>query len=766
MVKFGERMATEVVPEWANAYVSYARITDFVYAFAKKHPSPTIAQRQQFERDMLVKIEEELVRANELFVRVFDDLEERCHVLRTQPVTATPSESGYSTMDSTTLRFASSAPLFKSDRRSLGSEKRRGSKRHVKFASTDDVDSPGAAGESTLLPDLASPGLAMAASAIIMSSAPVTRSSFQDWFHEAENLQRFADLANEAIRKAAKKAEKNIEGVRVQHLALDAFERRELATREGELKTMIELVKLEYEHRFHQSLQQFEDTQIVTQPQWRPKYAMVAVAVALFLVTLWLPLEGVMKREAHNCLALFALAVTLWITEAFPYFATALLIPLVAVPLQVLRNPADPSQPADAATASHMLLGKMFETVQILVMGGLTMAKALDKSQLAGVAEGFLHKRTARQPHLYMLGVMATGCALCVFVSNVAAPVLVLGVVRRTLLRMPRGDNRAAPQRAMLLGLAFACNLGGMLSPIASPQNAVALHVLNLQNVSISFGKWIMVTLPFVVILLLASWLLLLKLLKPFDHMTFVPLPDKASGKGTLTHAQRMMVLVVCGTTAALWCMDTSKTVGGPAMVALIPIVFFFGFGILEKDDFNTLSWHLIFLLSGGSMLGLCAQSSGLLTVVSSSAIHLMRGAGPLTVIALVVTAVGIITTFVSHTVAAMVLLPLIGTLHITSQAATGKHHQPVDGGMADITAMLGGPQMGTVLVMLAVLMCSGAMAFPISSFPNVNSLLAEDEQGQPWLAANDFILPGGIISAAAGLLLIVGEAAWATLFF
>ena len=70
---------------------------------------------------------------------------------------------------------------------------------------------------------------------------------------------------------------------------------------------------------------------------------------------------------------------------------------------------------------------------------------------------------------------------------------------------------------------------------------------------------------------------------------------------------------------------------------------------------------------------------------------------------------------------------------------------------------------MGTVLILVAVLMCSGAMAFPISSFPNVNSLLAEDEQGQPYLSANDYILPGTIVSVVAGVGLVFGEAMWAT---
>jgi phosphate transporter len=60
-------------------------------------------------------------------------------------------------------------------------------------------------------------------------------------------------------------------------------------------------------------------------------------------------------------------------------------------------------------------------------------------------------------------------------------------------------------------------------------------------------------------------------------------------------------------------------------------------------------------------------------------------------------------------------------------------------------------------LVFLSVLMCSGAMAFPISSFPNVNSLLAEDEFGKPYLKASDFIKMGFL----ATMIVVVSLMTW-----
>ena len=44
--------------------------------------------------------------------------------------------------------------------------------------------------------------------------------------------------------------------------------------------------------------------------------------------------------------------------------------------------------------------------------------------------------------------------------------------------------------RAVLLGIAFSCNLGGMMTPIASMQNMLAMQQLNSAGVTVNFGGW------------------------------------------------------------------------------------------------------------------------------------------------------------------------------------------------------------------------------------------------------------------------------------
>mmetsp|Transcript_43046 Transcript_43046/g.98688 ORF Transcript_43046/g.98688 Transcript_43046/m.98688 type:complete len:124 (-) Transcript_43046:206-577(-) len=77
-----------------------------------------------------------------------------------------------------------------------------------------------------------------------------------------------------------------------------------------------------------------------------------------------------------------------------------------------------------------------------------------------------------------------------------------------------------------------------------------------------------------------------------------------------------------------------------------------------------------------------------------------------------------LITTFFSHTVAAIVIMPLAASM----------------GASGGVSAQV---------VFCCALTCSAAMALPMSSFPNVNSLLAEDDYGRTYVRATDFVLVG-----------------------
>jgi di/tricarboxylate transporter len=51
--------------------------------------------------------------------------------------------------------------------------------------------------------------------------------------------------------------------------------------------------------------------------------------------------------------------------------------------------------------------------------------------------------------------------------------------------------------KTLLIGLAFACNLGGMMTPISSLQNTLAVSFLEKAGYTVTFGQWMAMAVPF-----------------------------------------------------------------------------------------------------------------------------------------------------------------------------------------------------------------------------------------------------------------------------
>jgi di/tricarboxylate transporter len=85
---------------------------------------------------------------------------------------------------------------------------------------------------------------------------------------------------------------------------------------------------------------------------------------------------------------------------------------------------------------------------------------------------------------------------------------------------------------------------------------------------------------------------------------------------------------------------------------------------------------------------------------------------------------IGVVTSFISHTVGAMVLLPVVQSIGEEMSHRTGTDHSHL-------------------LIMGAALMCSGGMALPVSGFPNMQACFMQDQTGRPYVTAKDFLKTG-----------------------
>lgn len=409
-----------------------------------------------------------------------------------------------------------------------------------------------------------------------------------------------------------------------------------------------------------------------------------------------------------------------YVFQLMPLFVTALLVPFLAIVLRVIRSEHEASdgtivyQRLSAMEASKAVFASMLSPVIMLLLGGFAIAAALNKYGIAKALASFVLSKAGTRPSQVLLVNMLVASMASMWISNVAAPVLCLSLIQPILRTLPVGSSFGP---CLIMGIALASNLGGIASPIASPQNVIAI-----QNMSPppSWTDWFCVSVP---LCLLGNCIVWLWLLQSYqiknDGHEITTTTNKMSLKMTPTQ-----FFIVCITlfTIVLWCIARTyrDTLGDMGVIAIIPLIAFFGTGILTKDEFNNFLWNVIILAMGGIALGKAVETSGLLYTIALGISDHVMGLSTFQVLFIFCSLVLVIATFISHTVAALIVLPIV----------------------AKIGAQLTDPN-PRLLVMGTAFVCSAAMGLPVSGFPNMTAISQENIIGEPYLETKDFLKNG-----------------------
>ena len=262
--------------------------------------------------------------------------------------------------------------------------------------------------------------------------------------------------------------------------------------------------------------------------------------------------------------------------------------------------------------------------------------------------------------------------------------------------------------------------------------------MLEHTGIEIGFGQWIVFGLPFALCCTLVAWVMLIVVCKP-DDVQRIPVivyerDQKAFSK------RNVVVLCLSFVTVVLFAASSylKTEIGDISTISLVFVATIFGSGMLTEVDFNGLPFHIIFLLGGGTILGKAVESSGLLKDIAVAITDVLPLNDRLLAMLTIFTFAGVVATFVSHTVAALILMPIISQVGVSLEAPAP-------------------------LVIGTALSVSAAMALPFSSFPNVNSLLITDDFRNTYLTVYDFIRTGLPLSVVC--VLAVTLCAWCDSF-
>lgn len=448
------------------------------------------------------------------------------------------------------------------------------------------------------------------------------------------------------------------------------------------------------------------------------------IASVAFIVLL--NMDIFQAEEAKNCFAILVFCTILWASEAIPLFVTSLSVPALLIALRVIRDEKD-SLRLSTPDATKYVFSVMFNPTIMLLIGGFTISSALSKTNIDKVIITRVLSFAGTKPRTVLLAFMCVSCFASMWISNVAAPTLCFTLIRPILRTLP---PKSTFTPCLILAIALAANIGGQSSPISSPQNLIAIGEMESP---IGWGSWFGVALPVSFISIILIWCLLLLSYHPQrspDGDGEIEIRGIRPTREKFT-VEQWWVSFVCIVTIGLWCVEHSieRWVGDMGVIALIPVLAFFSTGVLKKDDFERFAWTIVFLAMGGIALGKGVSSSGLLKILHDIISELVEGYRLYTVVLILSPIVLVISTFISHTIASVLLVPIAKEV--------GKN-------------LPGQPQ--NLLIFVTALICSTGMGMPVSGFPNQTAATQEDELGELYLSNVDFLkngVPASIIAAA-----------------
>ena len=402
----------------------------------------------------------------------------------------------------------------------------------------------------------------------------------------------------------------------------------------------------------------------------------LAAALAAGFAVSNLPLSG-LSEAGRITLGIFTTAAILWVLEPFPLYVTSFIIVIMEVILLAREG-----GPLNMSGKQYtVFLAPFFDSVVVLFLGGFVMAKAVNRYGLDERISRSIMARVGTRPTVFLLGMMVTTAFLSMWISNTATTALMVTVAIPIIKSFPEDEMF---RKALILGIPFSANIGGIGTPIGTPPNAIAMGILNQMEMDISFIDWMLRGIPVVIILTAVCWIVLCRIFPAgVDRITVDGEEQEPMDR------KSKFILAVFLVVVALWLTQSFHGIPS-SIVALIPFVVFFGLRLLDGDDLNELGWGILFIIGGGMSLGIAMRESGLSTWIVG--LIPFSGMQILLILFIFAFAAALMTTFISNSATANLLIPIV----------------------VGVPAVA--PETSAVVVALAA---SAAMILPISTPPN-----------------------------------------------
>ncbi len=356
-----------------------------------------------------------------------------------------------------------------------------------------------------------------------------------------------------------------------------------------------------------------------------------------------------------------------WILEVFPIFITALL-PMVFFPALEILNLQETFMPYGSP-------------IVFLFLGGFIIALAMEERRLHERISYGLIRLTGTKPRQIILGFMIATALVAMWISNTATAVMLLPIalsVSKLLGEQSKDEQLLQRFRLLLmLGIAYAANIGGTMTLIGTPPNLVfAGYYYETFGVDFPFSRWFIFGLPTGGILLFLTYQLLTRILYPIGGSEIEGVKELIQKKwkemGRISRAEGS-VLVVFTITVLLWVFaqplndlmgvralnNTNIAMFGGVAMFVVPVNWSEGEFILDWKSTVKLPWGILILFGGGLTMAKGLETAGIIQSIGEFFAN-NTDLSPFALVLLLTTFAVFATELMSNVALVTVLLPVV----------------------------------------------------------------------------------------------------------
>ncbi|MEM9422006.1 MAG: DASS family sodium-coupled anion symporter [Pseudomonadota bacterium] len=381
--------------------------------------------------------------------------------------------------------------------------------------------------------------------------------------------------------------------------------------------------------------------------------------------------------HAWMVLSLLSLMAIWWVTEAIPIPVTSLL-PMVVLPLAGVMTMKEASSP-------------YMHPIVVLLMGGFIIAKAVERWNLHARIALRVVASVGAKPSRLVGGFMIAAALLSMWISNTATSIMMMPIALSVAAAvLGEGEDLDAPfTYALLLGIAYACSIGGLGTIIGTPTNLIVAGYLNDNaGLTIDFVQWMFIGVPTVLILVPMAWFVLTRwafVLPPdMGQSGYLVVKEKLAALGRISTPE-IRTLLVFSVIAFLWIFRKPLAgidIGGVApfagltdhVIAILGVILCFLVpsgsprrgAILDWSTAERIPWGVVLLFGGGMSLAGAITKSGLGAWIGGE-IALFAALPILILIALITLFVIFATEVTSNVATASALMPVLGALALAT---------------------------------------------------------------------------------------------------